>query len=112
MCLLWGAKDSAVESISPESGSVEHVGDVMGTCIPGNCPYIELLSPDDRAFYFIRIQQGGHSLLRWDISRRKEELVSDRIDSSNGWPFVSPDERWLVRVNEQNLEVMPISEGR
>ena len=37
--------------------------------------------------------------------------MSDHIESSNGWPFISPDERWLVRVNEKTLEVMPISGG-
>jgi Tol biopolymer transport system component len=38
-------------------------------------------------------------------------LVLDRIESSNGWPFVSSDERWLVRVNNRKLESMPMSGG-
>ena len=111
VCLVWGEKDSTLEAISPESGKAEPLGAIAGTCIPGSCPYVERLSGDDQALYFLRIRQGGHALSRWHFGRRKEELVLDGIESSNGWPFVSADERWLVRVRRQNLEVMPLSGG-
>ena len=67
---------------------------------------MDRLSHDDRAVYFMRYGHPGNPLIRWD----ERELAKGESNRSIA-TSISPDERWLVRLNDQSLEVMPIAGG-
>ena len=96
--------------ISPETGAVEVLG-----AIEDEGTFVDRVSPDDRALYFTRTlfaeRSGGTSCIRWDFSRQRETVVSQGEVGAPDWVRVSPDEKWLVRIRRQQLQVSPRSGG-
>ncbi|HUI55583.1 MAG TPA: protein kinase [Bryobacteraceae bacterium] len=96
--------------ISPETGAVEFLG-----AIEEEGSFVDRVSRDDGALYLTRTlfakRSGGTSLVRWDFAQRREKVVSQGEIGAPDWVQISPDERWLVRVRREQLQVAPASGG-
>jgi len=107
VCVIWGKATSDFIAISPGSGAVQRLG-----AAPGSKIALHRLSRDEKAVYYVKVDDGGQTLVRWEIARG-HTIVLDRLDKTFGaWLDVSPDGRWLLRSIEGRLEIKPVSGGR
>ncbi len=101
------ARETNVFSIAVDSGRVE----LLHT-FPASALVLQRASRDDRALYIYRYLKDtdeGAEVLRWDIATQRETILEQLPPRTFG--SVSPDERWLVRLDKQNLEIRPTSGG-
>lgn len=72
--------------------------------------WIDYPSRDDRALYiWDRLADGESNLLQVDIATGKEAILDHLPSGSYG--SISPDERWLVKGTEQDIQIRPTAGG-
>jgi Tol biopolymer transport system component len=105
-CMENGMGKTDIFSIAADSGQVERLQTLPGSPLLG-----PLSSRDGQALYMFRgdyVMAG--ELLRWEIATQRETVL-ERIPTG-AYGLVSPDERWVVEVDEQrNLKIRPTAGG-
>ncbi|MGA3042675.1 MAG: hypothetical protein ABSF54_18015 [Bryobacteraceae bacterium] len=106
-CAENGVGKTDILSISVDSGQVERLHNSPGL------PMFGLhVSRDDRALYTFRSRFNGEEgeLQQWEIATQRETVLERMPPEAWGW--VSPDERWVVEVDERrNLKIRPTAGG-
>jgi hypothetical protein len=92
-------------SISIESGNAQQIGSV-----PGRDHLLDV-TPDDGGIY-MTASEGD--LNRWDIATQKlVSLLGPNRESRGivGWVHMSPDKRWVARMEKGRIEVREVAGG-
>jgi Tol biopolymer transport system component len=94
-----------LDSIAVDSGEVTRLHSFSGKAL-----WIDYPSRDNQSLYIVRgPETGGAQMVRWDIASQQETLVDQYPDQT--WGEMSPDERWLIRMNRKSVEIRPMSGG-
>jgi hypothetical protein len=94
-----------LHSIAVDSGEVTRLHSFSGKAL-----WIDYTSRDNQSLYIVRgPETGGAQMVRWDIASQQETLVDQYPDQT--WGEMSPDERWLIRMNRKSVEIRPMSGG-
>jgi Tol biopolymer transport system component len=105
-CAENGLGKTDIFSIGVDSGQVERLH-----TLPGSPLFAPHSSRDGQALYMFRgdfVKEG--ELLRWEIATQRETVL-ERIPPPAS-ASVSPDERWVVEVDEhRNVKIRPTSGG-
>ncbi len=106
VCVTWGNATSEFVAVVPGSGEIQRLGDA-----PGRRIAVHRVSRNERLVYYVMVDNGVQSLVRWDIARRQTTVLSNLAKEFGGWLDISPDERWLLRLIERRIEIKPVSAG-
>ncbi len=101
------AEKTDLISIAADSGKIERLHTFQASRF-----VMEYASRDDRAVYMYLMPNGGDlggELLRWEMATQRETILEHF--PSTAWGSVSPDERWLIRLDKQELDIRPTLGG-
>ena len=94
-----------LDSIAVDSGEVTRLHSFSGKGLWIDCP-----SHDNQSLYIVRgPETGGAQMVRSDIASQQETLIDQYPDRT--WGEMSPDERWLIRMDGNSVEIRPMSGG-
>jgi len=94
-----------LDSIAVDSGEITRLHSFSGKSL-----WIDNPSRDNQSLYIVRgPETGGAQMVRWDIASQQETLIDQYPDET--WGEMSPDERWLIRMNGKGVEIRPMSGG-
>lgn len=97
-------RGSEVISVAVDTGHAERIASLPGP------RFVLAASRDDRALYmFSRAPKWG--LVRWEIDTHQETVLEEFSNPRVPNVIPSPDDRWLLRRANQDLEIRPMSGG-
>jgi Tol biopolymer transport system component len=92
-------------TLAPDSGHVEQIGSLPGT------RSLVMSNHDDTALYMRNLDpRDRFGLIRWEIATGRETVVEQDLGFTSAG-LASLDERWIVRLNKDSIEIRPLEGG-
>jgi hypothetical protein len=105
-CQLWRGGMTELFTLAPDSRSVDRIALFPGTRA------IVMSNRDDTALYMVTSADPGQfGLIRWEIATGRETAVARDLNYGS-YGVASLDERWIMRMNKDAVEIRPMQGGR
>jgi Tol biopolymer transport system component len=104
-CQLWRGGMTELFTLAPDSGHVEQIASFPGTRA------IVMSNHDDTALYTVTTADPKQfGLIRWEIATGRETVVGQDLGYGS-YGVASLDERWIIRLNRNSIEIRPMPGG-